>query len=164
VKLIQGFTSALLTRRHGAFAAQPGYGHAVDEVAVSADCQVQVERMELAEGKAFETVNHERFLTLGRWSVMVEIEQGMTAEPCGLAHDGAVVGLGFAGDLAVSGAGKDAIRHRPKQPGLLEVIGGGESLGAEGGSTVTTAEPGNDLRMGLTGKGPEVDPVPALAA
>src|SRR5262245_19382973 len=161
--MIQRLTTALLGRRHGPFAAQAGEGHAVDEVTVGADCQVQMERMELAEGKAFEPVDDQRLRAFWWWTVMVEVEQGMTAEPGGLAHDGAVEGLGFAGDLAVAGAGQDTVRHRAQQPGFLEVVGGGEGLGAEGGATVTTAEPGNDLRLGLAGEGPEVDPVPSLA-
>jgi hypothetical protein len=73
----------------------------------------------------------------------MEEEQGMAAKPCGVAEDGGGIAAGFAGDLAVAGAGEEAEGGGGEHVGALEPVGGAEALGAEGVTAVDTPEAGD---------------------
>ena len=83
-------------------------------MAVGADRQVQVERVVLAVGEALEAVDDQRLLDEVRRPVAGEEQQGMAAEASGLADDGGVGAAGLAGDLAVAGAGEQAVEDRAR--------------------------------------------------
>ena len=88
-----------------------------------------------------EAIDDQRLADRGGRAVGGEIEQGVAREPGSQGHDGAVGAAGLAGDLAQAGAGEQTVEDRLEEFGPLQVVGGGEGLGAEGGAAVSTAEP-----------------------
>mgnify|MGYP001607835858 CR=1 FL=1 len=53
----------------------------------------------------------------------MQVEQGMAVEPGGLAHQDGRRTVGLARDLAVVGAGQQALEDGRLQRGALEVVG-----------------------------------------
>jgi hypothetical protein len=79
----------LLLDRHASLAAQLGEGEGVAVVRARAEDEVEVERVELAIGEALEAVDHDRLVDRATRAVAPEPEQGVAAEPGGVAADGA---------------------------------------------------------------------------
>ena len=159
--------TALLPGGHAALAAQAGVGEGVGEVTVGADVQVQVERVVLAEGEALEAVDDQRLAEPGeRLACRSSASRSRQWRPSRAAWRirRAVGAAGLAGDLAVAGAGEDAMEQRLQQLGALQVVGGGEGLRAEGGAAVTTAVARDDPRFTLARVSAVADPAPAGGA
>ena len=62
-------------------------GESVDEVRAGPDREVEVERVVLAEGEALEAIDDQRLGEGATGPEFIEQQQGVAAEPCGLAHD-----------------------------------------------------------------------------
>jgi hypothetical protein len=74
-------------------------------VAHAADGQIQMERLVLTVGEAFEAIHREGLFDPALRTVLREVEQGMPAEAGGHVGYGRVDTAGLAGDLAKAGAG-----------------------------------------------------------
>ena len=95
---------------------------------MSANGEVEVERVELAELERFEAVDDEWLGGSGLGAVSLEKQQRVPAEPRGVGHDGGGGAVLDAGDLAVAGAGEQRIPGEGEELGALEPVAGGEGL------------------------------------